>query len=211
MPKDPVFLAQRAVAGDREALEIVWRQHRKWLAAVVMAHMPAEAELEDVLQEIAVAVVGTIGSLKNPQAIRSWLRSVAINTVRTAGRRATIDRRNRPQDIGNASLDRSMFSNSEMTVQDTERGRQQVREALELVRSLPEHYREVILLRAVRGLSQAHIGEVLDVPIKTVETRLRRARAMLTEQMAEREGDELMPDPFRGRGRHEESWKRGES
>ena len=108
MPKDPVFLAQRAVADDREALEVVWRQHRKWLAALVMAHMPAEAELEDILQEIAVAVVRTIGSLKNPQAIRPWLRSVAINTVRTTGRRATTERRNRPQNVGDDLLDQTL-------------------------------------------------------------------------------------------------------
>ena len=209
MPKDPVFLAQRAVAGDREALEVVWRQHRKWLAAVVMAHMPAEAELEDILQEIGVAVVRTIGSLKNPQAIRPWLRTVAINTVRTAGRRAMTERRNRPRSVGNDLLDQSTFMSSEMLSQDAERSKDQVREALALTRGLPEHYREAILLRAVRGLSQAHIAEVLGVSIKTVETRLHRARAMLTEQMAQREDDDLMPDSCRAR--HGESWKRGES
>ncbi len=209
MPKDPVFLAQRAVAGDREALEVVWRQHRRWMAAVVMAHMPAEAELEDIVQEIAVAVVRTIGSLKNPQAIRPWLRRVAINTARTAGRRATIDRRNRPQSVGDDFLDQSTFNRGEMTDQDAERSRHQVREALALVRGLPEHYREAILLRAVRGLSQGHIAEVLGISIKTVETRLRRARAMLTEQIVLREGDDLMPDSCRPR--RGESWKRGES
>ncbi|MEE8155358.1 MAG: RNA polymerase sigma factor [Phycisphaerales bacterium] len=197
MPKDPVFLAQRAIAGDREALEVLWRQHRKWLAAVVMAHMPAEAELEDIVQEIAVAVVRTIGSLKNPQAIRPWLRSVAINTVRTAGRRATIDRRNRPQSVGDDFLDQSTFNRGEMTGQDAERSRLQVREALALTQDLPEHYREAILLRAVRGLSQAHIAEVLGISIKTVETRLRRARLMLTEQLVQQEGDDLTPDSSR--------------
>ncbi len=199
MPTDLFFRVQRAVAGDRDALEVVWRQHRKWLAAVVMAHMPAEAELEDILQEIAVAVVRTIGSLKNPQAIRPWLRTVAINTVRTAGRRATTERRNRPQSVGDDLLDQSTFMGSEMTSQDAERSKDQVREALALMRDLPEHYREAILLRAVRGLSQAHIAEVVGVSIKTVETRLHRARAMLTEQMAQREHDDLMPDSYRAR------------
>ena len=209
MPTDLFFRVQRAVAGDRDALEVVWRQHRKWLAAVVMAHMPAEAELEDILQEIAVAVVRTIGSLKNPQAIRPWLRSVAINTVRTAGRRATTERRNRPQSVGDDLLDQSTFMSSEMTNRDAERSKDQVREAIALTRGLPEHYREVILLRAVRGLSQGHIAEVLGISIKTVETRLRRARLMLTEQMVQREGDDLMSDSWRAP--HGETWTRGES
>ncbi len=98
---------------------------------------------------------------------------------------------------------------SERTSQDAERSKDQVREALALTRGLPEHYREVILLRAVRGLSQGHIAEVLGISIKTVETRLRRARLMLTEQMVQREGEALMSDSWRAP--HGETRKRGES
>ncbi len=84
-----------------------------------------------------------------------------------------------------------------MTSQDAERSKDQVREALTLTRGLHEHYREVILLRAVRGLSQGYIAEVLGISIKTVETRLRRARLMLTEQLVQRDGNDLMPDSSR--------------
>ena len=50
---------------------------------------------------------------------------------------------------------------------------------LDLVESLPVKYREALLLRAVRGLSQHQIAEALGLGIKTVETRLFRARRML--------------------------------
>jgi RNA polymerase sigma-70 factor (ECF subfamily) len=48
---------------------------------------------------------------------------------------------------------------------------------------LPEHYREPLLLRAVRGMSYRQIADTLGVPITTVETRLARARRMLRDEL----------------------------
>ena len=50
---------------------------------------------------------------------------------------------------------------------------------------LPDHYREVVLLWAVEGLRYREVAEVLDVPIGTIMSRLYRARAILSEQLAE--------------------------
>lgn len=49
---------------------------------------------------------------------------------------------------------------------------------------LPEHYREVLLLWSVEGLKYREVAEVLDVPLGTVMSRLYRARAILSEQLA---------------------------
>jgi len=53
------------------------------------------------------------------------------------------------------------------------------------IEELPEHYREVLLLWAVEGLKYREIGEILEVPLGTVMSRLYRARAILTRQLAE--------------------------
>ena len=200
MREESLAVVGRAIDGDRKALDQLWRQHRGWLAAVVMAHMPNEAELEDLMQEIAVAVVKAIHKLKDPQSVRPWLRSVALNTVKTAGRRTTIDRRNR--------LKITQDARTIEIVNDEKDAKQQVRETLMLLRDLPEHYREPLLLKAVRGLSQQHIAQVLGVPVKTVETRLSRARKMLSEQMADAADDALIADAINFT--EDESFKRGD-
>lgn len=201
MREESLAAISRAIDGDRKALEQLWRQHRGWLAAVVMAHMPNETELEDIMQEIAVAVVKAIHKLKDPQAVHPWLRSVALNTVKTAGRRTTIDRRNR--------LKITQDAKPIEVVNDERDAKQQVRETLELLHDLPEHYREPLLLKAVRGLTQQNIAQVLGVPIKTVETRLRRARKMLAEQVAKSADDDLIADAFNFDSK--DSIERGES
>ncbi len=51
--------------------------------------------------------------------------------------------------------------------------------------SLPPEYREPLLLRCVQSLTYQQIGEILDLPVTTVETRLARARRMLREEVGE--------------------------
>lgn len=169
---DYVVTARRAIAGERDALDRVWRQHRGWLAAVVMARMPVEAELDDVMQEVAIAVIRSIHTLEDPQALQPWLRRVALNTVRTAGRRAASVRARTQPGLADTSPDAEARRDNQ----------RQVQAAMRLIHTLPEHYREPLLLRAARGLTQRQIAKVLELPERTVETRLRRARRLLAEQ-----------------------------
>jgi predicted RNA polymerase sigma factor len=54
-----------------------------------------------------------------------------------------------------------------------------------LAESLPEGYREPLLLKAVHGMRTRQISEILDLPEATVDTRVSRARRMLREQVME--------------------------
>jgi RNA polymerase sigma factor (sigma-70 family) len=55
----------------------------------------------------------------------------------------------------------------------------------EAVRNLPLHYREVIVLREIHGLSYKEIAKIADIPVGTVMSRLARARDMLARQLGD--------------------------
>lgn len=177
---DPVA---RAAAGDREALSSLWREHRRWVAAVLLAHLPPGADLEDLLQEVAMAMVKHIQELREPDKIRPWLRSVAVNTAATAARREDVRRRVvRPLAEGEPAAAPAGDHREERAAE--------ARRVLELARQLPADYREPLLLRCVHGLSQRAIAEAMGVPETTVETRLARARRLLREAV---ERENLVP------------------
>src|SRR5688572_6190035 len=46
-----------AVRGDQEAVRALWQENRRWVAAVILAHKPREADLEDLLQDVAMSFV----------------------------------------------------------------------------------------------------------------------------------------------------------
>jgi len=172
-------LVARAIGGDPEALDALWRQSAPWVSAVALAYLPrgepVEGSIDDVLQEVAMAAVKGISTLRTPDHFEPWLRSIAMNISRSAGRKVS-RRRGRE---GHAPM-------RPRGVDGT--GRDDLRAAMALMQDLPDHAREVLMLRAARGLSQDQIARVLGVPVKTVETRLRRARKALRSSMADSAG-----------------------
>ncbi len=156
----------------------IWRENRRWIAAILIAHKPRETDVEDLLQIVAVAVVRKIGELRDPSALRPWLRTVAINAARASGRE--VSRSHRRLSVMRTHAADTVSDDSAASDGIVERG-DEARRLMELARTLPEGYREPLLLRCVRGMSYRQIGAVLDLPETTIETRIARGRRMLRE------------------------------
>lgn len=178
------------------ALVRLWHAHRRWVAAVVYAHKPRDVEVDDLLQDVAMRLVRNVHLLNDPDSVRPWLRTVAINVARSAGRRTrarsrvitSIDAEKAQQIASGQPLDRGAFDRS---------ARDRGRRALELAAGLPPHYREPLLL-SIRGLSQKQVADILGEPVTTVETRLIRARRMLRDELlAEEKASERGVPPAR--------------
>lgn len=182
------------MAGDRTALRSLWEQHRRWVAAVIIAHKPSEADTDDLLQEVALAVLGKIHTVQDPAAFPGWLRMVALNTARLAGRKAG----NAPKLVrddddhpnrGLGGVDSGTAAPPMALGQD-----QEARRVMRLAMTLPDDYREPLLLKALKGLSYRQIGEILGLPETTIETRIARGRRMLRERAVAAAQPESAPD-----------------
>jgi RNA polymerase sigma-70 factor, ECF subfamily len=171
----PVVAA--AVRGEADALRVVWQANRRWIAAVLLAHKPREAELEDLLQEVAMSYVRMVGKLRDEAMLKPWLRTIAINTARASGRDATRRRKG-------MAWSRGREVEGEVQTDDPASGtgrREEAARLVQLVAQLPDGYREPLILKAVRGMSYREIGRVMDLPETTIETRIARGRRMLRE------------------------------
>lgn len=174
-PEDALLSA--AAAGDPAAMDALWRAHRRWVAAVMLAHRVEPHDLEDLLQEVAVTVLQSLDRLQDPGAFRPWLRAIALNAARSAARRRAV-RRHVEQPV----LDAIEAPDSEHVDRRVE-ARDQIDATMRHIAALPPELREPLLLRAVRGLGQREIARALDLPETTVETRLARARRRLRQAM----------------------------
>ncbi len=187
MDSNPPPLDEQEPGGSSAGLsasevDALWREHRRWVAAVILAHMPRDADLEDLLQDVALLMVRSLHTLNDINAIRPWLRTIAINTSRSAGRkrkvRMRLVREVEDMDTMSGAEGGSIAAEKDRAAR-LERGRR----LMEAAQTLPSAYREPLILRAVRGMSQKQVAEVLDLPETTVETRLVRARRMVREQI----------------------------
>jgi RNA polymerase sigma-70 factor (ECF subfamily) len=191
---DDHLLLAAAQSGDRAAIERLWERHRRWVAAVLLLHKPKDADLDDLLQDVAATLLSKVDTLRDPDTFAGWLRSVAINAARMAARGT----RRRTDAV-------ERFSRSEVVRRSDERIRRSdphrthaARVAAEQLRSrlaaLPAGYAEPLLLRLVHDLSYAQIAGILDLPETTIENRIVRGRRMLREQAAADLGVERSTD-----------------
>ncbi len=176
-------IIEAAIAGDRDALNQLWNQSRRWVAAILLAHKPNETDLEDLLQVVAMQVCRKITDVREPRAFKSWLRTVTINAAREEGRKTSRRKRSMLKLVGMEQSTPRRSSSAHEIAGDTD----ETKKIYDAAMSLPAGYREPVLLRCVRSMSYQQIGQVLDLPVSTIETRIARGRRMLKELLAQQE------------------------
>lgn len=112
----------------------------------------------DAAQEALIAILKSLGGLREPRAIYGWARAIAVREAVRVAREAA---RAVP-----ASL-------ADIPAPDDPQLAADVRDVL--ARLTPEH-RAVLVLRDLEGLDEQATGALLNVPPATVRTRLFRAR-----------------------------------
>jgi RNA polymerase sigma-70 factor (ECF subfamily) len=145
-----------------------------------------DADAEDVTQDVLLQVVRKLDTFRGESGLTTWLHRVTVNAALLHRRKQT---RRREQSV-RPPLD--VLPNAERvspTRSSPEAPEQRVldRETHELIERaiarLPEIYRDVYVLADVEGLSNAEIGEILELAVPAVKSRLHRARLMMREAL----------------------------
>ncbi|MGQ0628197.1 MAG: RNA polymerase sigma factor [Phycisphaerales bacterium] len=174
-------LVERAMSGDGDAVSTLWENHRRWVAAVLLAHKPASADLDDLLQEVAVTLLRKVRTLDDPANFQPWLRVVALNVARLAGRKFSAGPRLVRFD-GEGEVEPSAGTQAGAAAGGASLiVSEEAKRLMALAMLLHPDYREPLLLRAVHDLPYAAIGAILGLPETTIETRIARGRRMLRE------------------------------
>lgn len=166
--------------GDSDALAELMRRNGPWVRGVIFAACGSADAVDDVAQQVWLSAWRRAGSLNDAGKWRSWLYALARNAGVDAARRRQW-RQKLAQRLREWAR-RPSKSRSDLAarlVAEEVHGR-----ALKAVAALPEIYRGPFVLRHLADWSYRQIAEAIDLPIKTVETRLVRARRMLREALA---------------------------
>jgi RNA polymerase sigma-70 factor, ECF subfamily len=173
-------LVEALVRGEPDALPEFMRRHDRWVRGVIFGLTGRSDLVDDVAQQVWTVAWQHIGTLRDVSTWRVWLYQLARNAAIDAGRQRK-RRFSREVLADTPTLDGPAVAvrSPEAEVIEDER-RQRVMQALQ---SLPPHYREPFVLKHLEGWSYAEIGDLLGLPVATVETRLVRARRMLRETL----------------------------
>lgn len=161
----------------------IYLEHEGWLRTVVRSRLSEPEAVEDVMQNIALAIVRQKETLHEIGRIGGWLYQIAVRQVlmyrRTTGRRRKLKQRIAAEQSPQFSAvsDASPFDGLMALEQ-----REHVQEALEKLSDLD---RQILLLKYSEGWSYRQLADHLGVREDTIEYRLMKARKNLRRHLRE--------------------------
>ena len=142
-------------------------------------------EAEDIVQEAYLRAFKFFGGFYGGDS-RAWMLTIVRNTCYTWLQQNRVLRLAEPIDDKIDELGPADSDPETLLLQSADS--QMVREALQ---ELPVEFREVVVLREMEGLSYKEIANVVDIPIGTVMSRLKRGRTRLHALLVKRMGKEV--------------------
>ena len=166
-------LLGRMLEGDEEAFTTLYRRRQGPVYRFAL-HMTGSAAIaEDVTQEVFLALIENGRRFDGSRgALLSFLYGIARNRVL---RRIEKERVTEP--VGEE------YAGGEDLLEDLTR-RETVEQVRRAVLSLPEAYREAVVLCDLENTSYEDAAAALECPVGTVRSRLSRGRAMLAQKLA---------------------------
>jgi RNA polymerase sigma-70 factor (ECF subfamily) len=166
-------LVRRALEGDADAFESVYRAHVGRVYAVCLRMSGERGRAEELTQDVFVRAWERLASFRGESSLASWLHRMAVNVVledaRSERRRhARVEPREDP-----ASTERPGTGSDPAIGIDLERA----------IAALPPGARNVFVLHDVEGYRHGEIAGLTGSAEGTVRAQLHRARQLLMEAL----------------------------
>ncbi len=160
-------LVKRCLAGDREAFGTMVERYQRPVYNVVLRMVRDPDDAADISQMAFIRAYERLASFDPSQRFFSWMYRLSINVALNF-----LNQRKRTEPLNEAVLSTTPAEEES----DDEESYAHLTAALAKLR--PDH-RAVILLRHYEDLSYEEIGHILEIPVRTVKSRLFTARHLL--------------------------------
>ena len=171
-------LVERFIRGDDSAFDEIVAAYQGRVAGLAYRLLGWPGDVEDVVQEVFLAVFRNLGKFRGDCEFETWLTTITVNKCRSWRRKHLLKLKllkyvssQKPPAGPRADQDvmnRETFDRIRRTLQ-----------------SLPGVYREVIVLHYLEEMPIGEMAEVLNLKRNAVDVRLSRARAQLKVELAD--------------------------
>lgn len=162
-------LVSAALAGDRDGFGQLYALYAPLVHGILLARVP-RAEVDDLGQDIFLHAYRKLHTLRDAAAFGPWIAMIA---------------RNRAVDFHRRSRETVELTDD---VRDSNTSDARANEILELIRNLPDAYRETLVLRLVEGMTGPEIAARTGLTPASVRVNLHRGMKLLREKLGFTEG-----------------------
>lgn len=157
-------LIQRSREGDPDAFTELMQSHMQNMYKTAKAILRSDEDVADAIQETIIRCWEKLWQLKEDKYFATWMTRILINKCNDILKKKEaylLD-----NELQNIVTHDTGFDNVEWN---------------EVLNSIDEKYRLVIILYYVEGFKTSEISQILDIPESTVRTRLVRGRKKMSE------------------------------
>ena len=164
-----VVLVKAVLDGDRDSFGRLYDLYAPMVHGILLARIP-RSEVDDLVQDIFLHAFRKLHTLRDWAAFGPWIAMIT---------------RNRAMDFYRRSKETVEVTED---LRSTDPGTSRANEILELIRALPEAYRETLILRLVEGMTGPEIAARTGLTAASVRVNLHRGMKQLRAKLGYVEG-----------------------
>jgi RNA polymerase sigma-70 factor, ECF subfamily len=168
-------LVRASQQGHRDAFGQLYQRYARVVHGILLGKVP-RLEVEDLVHEVFLRALPRLGSLREASRFGGWLAAITRNMANDYHRQTRVQIESHEDSRG---ADVATAPNSNTETRDAA-------EILESVRSLPEAYRETLILRLVEGMTGPEIAARTGLSPGSVRVNLHRGMQQLRARLAQR-------------------------
>ncbi len=172
-------LIQKVKSGNDHAFRLLVEKYRLDVFRTIYAVLRDEKEAEDAAQEVFMKIYTSLSQYED-QGFKTWIKRIAVNHAIDVKRKK--DKR-QEDSIESAGYDLYGGQREQVETEVINRARRKL--VLQRLDELPDNYRHVIYDFYIREKTYQQMAKEQNVQVKTIETKLYRARIWMKKHWKE--------------------------
>lgn len=184
-PSPDDALVRAAQQGDRGAFGTLYARYVRMVHGILLSRVPYSA-VEDLVQDVFLQALPRLQSLRDVSYFPGWLAAIARNRATDFHRRAKPD-----VELDEESVAAPTQKSS--SIRPTPHSSAEAHSVLDAILSLPDSYREPLILRLVEGMTGPEIAARTGLTHGSVRVNLHRGMQQLREILGHKAGTAASP------------------
>ena len=181
---DDRTLIERFKNGDEDAFDQLVRKYSNRAYSIAYGILANREDAEEVAQDVFIRIHRALPFFRGDSKFTTWMYRIARNTAFDHISRREREKNNLPT----TSINEKIAEMSEIPAEvhnpeDEIINQQEYDKWLNNIEKLKDDYRLVARMNLIDNFGYKEIADELDLPINTVKTKIRRAKALLLKMM----------------------------
>jgi RNA polymerase sigma factor (sigma-70 family) len=172
---------ERIIAGDKQVFRLLMEKYNTYLYHAVYSVLRSTKDAEDVTQEALLKIYASLPQYQH-QGLKTWMTRIAVN--KAIDYKRALERK---REQLTADIEEILPEDDVHTVEEEVLNKQRKQQLRQYLDDIPANYREVVVAYYIEDKSYLEIAAEQGVTLKTVESKLYRAKQWIRKHWKEEE------------------------